>query len=103
MLVSIPLYLECPLKYVTPTYSLNVHLYHSQVSQVISGLCLLYWLNMELCYKLQVSCCARADKGTCTRSIDTLPDSHTLFVCVEPGPVGAVCRHGAKHDLCSGR
>lgn len=64
MIVSIPLYLECYLN-----YSLNVHLYHSQVSQVISGLCLLYWLNMELCYKLQVSCCARTDKGTQYRHI----------------------------------
>nr|XP_020495986.1 DNA polymerase nu [Labrus bergylta] len=33
--------------------SLSVCLSHSQVSQVISRLCLLHWLNMELCSKLQ--------------------------------------------------
>lgn len=70
---------HCPffLSMLLPAYSLIVCLCHSQVSQVISGLCSLYWLNMELGSKLQVSWRAHVDIGT--NSIDTLPD---LAVCV---------------------
>lgn len=60
---------------------------------------------MELSFKLQVSRCAHkrthiylyVQYGHATQHM-TL-----IFMRVVPGAVGAVLRHGAEHDLCSGR
>lgn len=80
----------------------------SQVSQVISGLSSLYWLNMNLCSKLQVGKCTHSHSDThahslpCVHAVNT--DSFSdLFVWTEPGSVGALHRHGAEHDPCLGR
>lgn len=67
------------------------------MSQAISGLCSLYWLNMELSTKLQVNWRINY------QSIYTYIPELTEHVCAEPGAVGSVYQHGAEYDPSSGR